>query len=237
MKNTSIPWDKFDPLLYIENNYKELHDEDRMILYILSTVYHQLPMQSLAVEIGVGPNLYPIMAMLPAVKKVDAIDLNPANIQYLKKQLKKPDRFWLQYWKLLHESCSIYPIEFLSDLRKKITLFEGNIYSLSKNTYNLASMHFCAESISDNKYTFELACQTYIRSVKSDGYFIASFMKNSSGYTVGNYHFPSYGIEKIDLIKVFTPVCDRWQIYDIPKAHIPLRSGYSGMLLFIGRKK
>ena len=237
MNNTPIPWDKFDPMQYVKDNYVDLHDEDRIILYLLSATYHQLPPLPLAVEVGVGPNLYPLMAMLPVVKKIEAIDYNPANLRYLKKQLKKPNKFWLAYWQLLHESCSSYQIDFLSELRRKVTLLEGDIYSLPENTYDLASMNFCAESVTDNRTMFELACQTYIRAVKSAGYFIASFMENSTGYTVGTYHFPSCPIDKMTIMNIFIPVCDQWQMYHIPKAHQPLRAGYSGMLLFIGRKK
>lgn len=237
MSNTPILWDKFDPLLYVKDNYVELHDEDRIILYLLSATYHQLPRLSRAVEIGVGPNLYPLMAMLPVVKKIDAIDYNPANLHYLKRQLKKPDGFWLKYWRLLQQSNSIYQINLLAELRKKVTLPLGDIYALPENTYDLASMNFCAESITTNKNMFKLACRKYIRAVKSGGYYIASFMENSSGYSVGAYRFPSYPIDKTAVINIFKPVCDQWQLYHIPKAHHPLRSGYSGMLLFIGRKK
>ena len=72
-----IDWIKFDPDQYVQDNYLYIHDEDKQIIDLLISFYARLPKIKSAVEVGVGPNLYPLMLMLPKAQHILAIDPNP----------------------------------------------------------------------------------------------------------------------------------------------------------------
>lgn len=62
-------WNKFDPSVYIQDNYATIHDEDRKIIY--------------KVDIGTGPNLYPAMLLLPYAEKIYCVEYSQNSIHVL----------------------------------------------------------------------------------------------------------------------------------------------------------
>lgn len=225
-----INWGKFDPYVYIKNNYSSIHNEDKEIIRKLVDFYPLLPRLKLALEIGVGPNLYPVMAMLPFVEKVECIDFSIANLEYLEKQLEKPDKNWYQFWKLYKKLNQSYDIDLAKNLKRKVEIRKGSIYKLNKGKYDIASMFFCAESITTKRKQFVVACKMFIKSVRTGGYLVAAFMENSKGYKVGDKKFPSYPVDTKLIKKVFAPETDNLVVTRIPIAKQPLRSGYTGMI-------
>ena len=224
-------WEKFDARTYIGNNYSSIHSEDREIINRLVTFYSSLSSVMSALEVGVGPNLYPIMAMLPYIKKIECIDFSKSNLIYLRKQLKKPDDNWYKFWELFRSLSQEYNIDLVENLEKKVKTKHGSIYELEEKKYDLASMFFCAESITREHNEFVLACNKFIKSVKSGGNLVAVFMENSKGYSINNIDFPAYPVD-IDLIKkIFQPKTSSLLVVRIPLARQPLRPGYIGMLL------
>jgi len=230
-------WAQFDPQVYLANNYRRLHEEDRMIIKILADFYRKIPKLQLTCEVGVGPNLYPIIALLPISKKVVAIDYSLKNIAYLTSQKKQVDTFWGPYLNLFQKESKQYKIDLLQNLKKKLVIEMGCVYTLPKGVYDLSSMHFCAESITDDKKKFYDACLRFMVSVKRGGYLAASFMENSGGYRVGGVSYPAYPVNRHILEQVFTPFVKKLEIHRIPKAKNALRKGYTGMLVLTARRK
>jgi len=232
-----IPWNKFNPHTYIENNYSSIHDEDNLIIHRLVDHYLSLPKLKVALEIGVGPNLYPVMVMLPFVKKIECIDFSITNVIYLKKQLKKLANNWYQFWELMKSLNQKYKINLTENLKVKVKVKKGDIYKLSKNKYDISSMFFCAESITTEHDQFVSACKRFIKSVKPRGYLVAAFMENSQSYKVGNVEFPSYPVNTQLINKVFMTETNDIVIKQIPLAKQPLRPGYTGMILLTATRK
>lgn len=120
-------WDLFMPDIYIRSNYSTIHDEDKAIILRLLRFYKMLPKLEYALEIGVGPNLYPVMAMLPYIKKVVCMDISDTNIHYLTNQIKKPDENWLLFWDMFNKFNSIFNDNLNKILKEKIIVQKGNI--------------------------------------------------------------------------------------------------------------
>ena len=119
----------------------------------------------------------------------------------------------------------------VENLERKVETKHGSIYELEENKYDLASMFFCAESITLERGEFVLACTKFIKSVKPGGHLVAAFMENSRGYEIKGIDFPAYPVD-INLIKkIFQPKTNNLLITRIPLAEKPLRLGYTGMLL------
>jgi len=223
-------WDQFDPQAYIEDNYSSIHIEDREIISKLVAFYLSFPPVNLALEVGVGPNLYPIMAMLPYVDKVDCVDFSNSNLSFLRKQLKRLGENWYKFWELFKSLSQKYDIDLVENLERKVETKHGSIYELDENKYDLASMFFCAESITSEHDEFIRACTKFIKSVKPGGHLVAAFMENSQGYEIKGINFPAYSVNTYLIKKIFQPITNNLLVTRIPLAEQPLRPGYSGMI-------
>ncbi len=223
-------WEQFDPHIYINDNYSSIHDEDRQIIRRLVSFYSSLSSLHLALEIGIGPNLYPVMAMLPFVKKVEGIDFSISNLKYLRRQLEEPDDNWYKFWELFKSLNRKYDIDLVKNLNRKVKIKKGSIYSLEASKYDLASMFFCAESITTEHDQFVVACNKFIKSVRAGGHLVAAFMENSQKYEVGTIEFPSYPVDTRLIRKIFGPQTNNLLVTRIPIARKPLRPGYTGMI-------
>lgn len=235
---SSTLWKKFNPSLYIKDNYSYIHDEDKQIIRLLLKFYKKLPQLNMALDIGTGPNLYPVMALLPFAKTIDCVDYSDANIEYLKKQLIKLDGNWYLFWESYKRLNPIYQnIDQVEFLKQKMKIYQGDIYSLDDGKYDLSSMFFCAESITNTYRQFALACKKFIHSVKPNGILVAAFMENSKKYILDNIKFPAYPVNEKILTGVFSPEVTGLKINHISITSQPLRPGYTGMLFLTAKRK
>lgn len=232
-----VNWNNFNSSAYIADNYAKTHEEDIQIIKILVRYYDKLPQLQSALEIGVGPNLYPLMIMLPYIKKIDCIDISVSNIKYFNQQLKNPNPNWNLFWSLLQRLNPKYKQDYKKSLLNKVSINNKSIYRLNEDIYDLVSTNFCLESITDNSKEFILACNKFIASARSGGYLIATFMENSHGYEVDGIRFPGFPVNKEKIYKVFQPKVNSLEIKRIKVAAKPLREGYTGMLVLTARKK
>mgnify|MGYP001574548997 FL=1 len=155
-----------------------------------------------------------------------------------KSQFNKLDKNWLKFWNyIVNLDFAINKIILPKDLKKKVNIIKGSIYNLPKNKYDLASMFFCAESITDEYIGFVEICNNFINCVKPNGYIVAAFMKNSKGYSIADVKFSSVSIDSNDLQKIFKNKVNDLKIYIVPRAKKVLRPGYTGMLVLTGSRK
>lgn len=228
-----IDWKLFDPEQYVKDNYDYLHDEDRQILDILIPYYSNLPSANRAIEVGVGPNLYPLMLMLPKVSHIEAIDPNPRNISYLEHSLTFPDKNWQIFWEYISKSQST---KWINKLKVKLTISKKTIENLGANKYDLASTNFVLESITSSITEFNLLCKQFVGLIKPGGHGIATFMENSSGYSIGGISFPAVKINEEIIKSIFNPLLSKLVVTHINPSTTTLRPGYTGMLVLTGQK-
>ncbi len=235
---TGILWEQFDPERYIKDNYATLHDEDRQILNILIPLYEKmLSGGERVLDIGTGPNLYPLVVVLPYAARVDCLEISSQNVQYLKRELNNPSAHWRAFLRFMEKKSSKYNSDLLRELARKIHIYRGSIFDNTRTGYDMVSMFFCAESITNSKYEFTAACKRFVSAARREGLLVAAFMENSTEYRIGSLNFPAYPVAKELLIETFQSLCNDFRIYHIDVAARPLRSGYTGMLLLVGRRK
>lgn len=222
---------------YLRTNFQKMHPEDMAIMRHLARYYATCPRNERILEVGVGPNLYPIMAMLPVAEKIRAIDINDRNIQYMKGQQIHPDSFWNRFWQYIGSQSIIYNYDFRSDLENKVTFETGNFFDYSTHhKYDVVSFNSFAESITSDYWSFRHVCNRILNFVKPGGTVISVFMSGSNGYQVGAVNFPAFPIKSKIVRQIFSPAFSQLKIVDIPKAVIPIRDGYDGMIFMIAQR-
>ena len=189
------------------------------------------------VEIGSGSNLYPIFAALPYANKIDVLELGKQNLTYLANQFISFDPIWQLWIDFLKEIDPIYSIDFHHQFKDKVVIKRGSLFDLSENIYQLASMHFVAESISQDLDEFYLANKKFVLSLTSNRIFCASFMEGSEGYSSPGSFFPAVKITSNEIEQSLKPFSDELAIQRIHMNKGVVRKGHTGMLLALGNRK
>ena len=82
-RNADPDWDRWPVPVYLAENYRNLHESDDAVIAHHSAAYRELAAGSLgrAVEIGTGPNLYPLFLASGAARRIDAVDRSEAGLR------------------------------------------------------------------------------------------------------------------------------------------------------------
>ncbi len=235
----SFTWVDFPASVYAEQNYKIVHEEDRLILERLAAFYSTIPAVGPILDLGTGANMYPILAMLPKMGIISCNEPAGANVLYLKRQSKVLDPMWWQYWRLLQEFQpeTYKDINVQEALRRRMLVWQDGYDNLAENYYKLASMFFCAESITSYKWRFEEVCKAFVGSLVPGGYFAAAFMENSEGWDVSGRSYPAIVVTPDIIRDLFQQWSDDAVVEHIPVAASPLREGYTGMVFITGTRR
>jgi hypothetical protein len=237
--NEAFDWNAFDPEAYVASNYMDhVRDDDRRILQLVRDYFaSQLdPRQPVAIggDVGSGANLYPAFTMLPFCRQVVLYEHGRANVQWLEKQLPSYAGYWDHYWHIL-QSRGAY--DSVADPRhefaRKATVQKDSLFNLGQRRWDLATMFFVAESITDQENEFRTALRQFIRVLKPGAPFAAAFMENSSGYYVGSRRFPAVLVDRGDITHYLTPLADKLDVIRV-KTDQPLRDDHHAMVLALG---
>jgi hypothetical protein len=235
--NSEFDWDAFDPAAYTEVNYRPLHDEDRVIMPIISRFFADSGVTGArGLDIGAGPNLYPSLAMLPFCRRVDLLDFAAPNVRWLERQIQNYDGHWDEFWDIMRQEHAAYadlPDSRLA-LRRRGVARQVNIFNLRKHQWTMGTMFFVACSISADRGECARAIRHFLRALVDDSPFAAAFMLQSKGYQAGDEWFPAVALSKDDIV---TSLAEH--AYDLRAKTVtseePFRDGYDGMLVVTGR--
>ncbi|GIE94981.1 SCO2525 family SAM-dependent methyltransferase [Paractinoplanes rishiriensis] len=238
--NADVEWDDFDSAAYFEHNYGELRPDDARIIEIIAGYFQStFPPHRVgrAIDVGSGTNLYPALTMLPYSSRVTLFERAFTNRQWLTRELDKPQSSWKQFWDAISAGRDTYakindPLDMLHRLARVV---RGNVFNLAADEYDLGTMFFVAESITTRTDEFQRATRQFVNSLKRNAPFAAAFMRDSSGYIVGNQRFPACSITEEDVRKALAPVARNVDIVMVESND--LREGYGGMMVATGRKK
>ena len=100
-RDADLDRDRWPVPTYLAENYRELHRSDAAVIARHSAFYRGLAPGGVgrAVEVGAGPNLYPLFLAAGAARRIDAVDRSAAGLAYLRRQLADgPDPTWLPFW-------------------------------------------------------------------------------------------------------------------------------------------
>jgi len=235
--NEQFPWDSFDSEWYLDHNYGKLRDDDRQILQRLGEFFdgvgrdHHL---GHAVDVGTGSNLYPLLAVLPLCGRVTLWERAKTNCAWLRREITKYSEVWDPYWEELTNWPLYRPMQ---DPRwpvfERTKVKRGSIFDLPRDAYDIGTMFFVAESITERDDEFERATRGFLRSLRPNAPFAAAFMLQSRGYEVNGVHFPAVAITEDHVQECLDFEGVRRATLAEIKTESPLRDGV-GMMLVTG---
>ena len=238
--NCSYDWEQFDCDQYVYSNYSSISESDRIILELLVDYHKNAPLGGSMVEIGAGPNLYPLLAASVFRENIYITDISVRNLQYLKhlmaaQIMPQPWPIWLAEVQNLHIAYDALGRN-SNSLLERCTFEQRSIYDLSEDRFDFSSMHFVAESITNDYEEFEAGCAKAVRCLRYGGTFVASFMLSSKGYSTGTTEFPAVAVnaEQIcDALNTEGTIAD-YRILEGPEYVV--RQGHTGILVVKGHR-
>lgn len=243
--NEDFGWSNFDPQSYVDHYYADPHPDDdevvrRTCAALMSGAAGRTDLEVL--DVGTGPNLFPLLAALPVARTITAWEYAASNIAWLKQEVTRPElrEPWLHFWEVAraaHAIASPDPAAPMAGLRAKLNAVQGSIFDLPVARWDAATMFFCAESITARQDEFETACARFAGAVRPGGMLAAAFLAGSRGYTVGNEDYPAVSVGPTELEAAFDRVAAEIRIERIGDREEEIRSGYSGMLFLTARAR
>jgi hypothetical protein len=237
--NRSYHWDGFDPDWYVRHNYSHLRDDDRRIMQLVRDFFGEVfdpdrPVRR-GIDVGSGPNLYPALTMLPFCGEVTLLERGANNVRWLRSQMRGYSPVWDDYWNVLAKRPAYGRI---ADARKELSartlVRSDDMFRLPQRRWDVGTMFFVAESISDQEREFKAAVERFIGSLRPGAPFAAAFMRDSAGYYVDRLRFPAVAVREVDVEHCLAPHVDGLVVQSI-RSEKPLRDGYHGMILALGR--
>lgn len=237
IKNANVNWDEFDPYIYLKQYYEMILAQDKEIVANLVKFYKKNQPKGRFLEIGCGPNLFPVFAALPYADKIDIVEFGEKNILYLKQQFVSFHNIWLKWIDLLKELDNVYNnIDFNQCFRQKVIINQGTIFDLPQNKYDAVSMHFVAECLTGDLKEFNKANRKIVESIKPGGIFFASFMENSQGYNSPGKPFPAVAIDADDIRESIGSLSKDLNIQKIESGPGIVKTIHTGILIACGHK-
>jgi hypothetical protein len=238
-RNDDIDWDLWPVSAYLDTVYREIYPSDAAVIDHHSRWYRELAPGSLSrtVELGAGPNLYPLMLAAGASRRIDAVEYSRPNVEYLRQQLTDgPDETWQAFYTYCRDRNPTLPGS-LAEALSRVRVIQGNALAVPPDTYDLASMHFVAESATEDAEEFAGFCAAFVRSVHPGGYLVAAFMENMPSYRLDDAkRWPAYPVDADAVERVFQPWTDDLVVSRVPADTVAAEHS-TGMLLMTARRR
>ncbi|MEV5976910.1 class I SAM-dependent methyltransferase [Streptomyces sp. NPDC052114] len=234
IRNDDVDWDGWPVGDYLGENYRELHPSDAAVIAHHSAFYRRFAPRAAArsLEFGAGPNLYPLMLAAAASRRVDAVEASAAGVAYLRRQLQQgPDDSWLPFYALCRRLDPALPAT-LPEALEPVRVVHGDVRAVPQGTYDIASMNFVAEGVTEDFAEFTDFCHRFARSVVPGGHLVAAFMENMPTYRIGAAsRWPGCPVDPALVTEVFAPVTERLAVTRIDADPTLPDYGDSGMVL------
>jgi hypothetical protein len=248
LHNDDAPWNAFSSDDYWRRNYHELQAEDQEIIRRVSRFFvYAFAGRSAArrgVDVGSGTNLYPALLMLPWAEKILLTDFSASNVHWLRRQLDNDGAVWKwrPFWHEVHEAAGYNQIgEPRKQLREACVSEPGcagieqrSVFDLPKAQWELGTMFFVAESITEDPREFRAAVAGFAGALKPGAPFAAAFMAGSDGYSVAGTRFPALPITPDDVRLHFAELGASELSVELLRTTHRVRDGYEGMIVATG---
>jgi hypothetical protein len=249
-------WDAFHPVEYWKANYAYLRGDDRRFLQLLRDFFGAEPERPgrVGVDVGAGANLYPALAMLPLCEQITLLEYGAKNCEWLRGEVQRYSTYWDPFWRVLREHPAYQELgntHARRPLARAVTVRQGSLFELEEKQFDVGTMFFVAESITDQAGRFYEAVDRFTGSLRPGAPFAAAFMRNSSGYVVDSREFPALEIDENHVREHLVQVAPDLRVEtvdtrgqflheggasDSGKTRL-LRHGYDGMILALGHIK
>ncbi|MER7515677.1 class I SAM-dependent methyltransferase [Streptomyces sp. NPDC126499] len=238
-RNRDADWDAWPVGRYLAENYRQMHPCDRGVIHHHSAFYRQFAPGALTrtLELGAGPNLYPLMLAAGASRRIDALEPSAANLAYLRRQLTYgPEDSWEPFYALCRALDPALPAT-LTEALGRVRVVRGDAGDLADGRYDTASMNFVAESVTEDFEEFTALCTAFARSVRPGGRLVASFMERMPSYRIGaGPVWPACPVDASALRAVFAPHTVSLRVTRLAKDHTLPEYGDTGVLLLTAER-
>jgi NNMT/PNMT/TEMT family protein len=248
VRNAQAPWEEFSPQDYWQRNYGEVQPEDQEIIRRVSDffvrAFDDRPAARRAIDVGCGPNLYPALLMLPWTEQLFLTDHSEKNVNWLREHVAHSDGPWPwdPFWaEMSHLGGYRQAAEPRKQLKKALTSEPGfagieqyNVFDLPKAQWQLGTMFFVAESITEDVKEYHAAIGRFVGALEPGAPFAAAFMAGSEGYPVAGEWYPALGVTSDDVKKRFTEHGVSALSVTRTETRPGVRPGYTGMIVATG---
>ena len=239
LRNHDVDWDTWPVEEYLTENYREVHPADLAVIDHHSRYYRQFPADTFerSVEFGAGPNLYPLMLAAGVSRHIHAIEPSANSVAYLRQQLRDvPEASWAAFYQACRERLPTLP-EDPRDALSRVTVAQVRAQDVDPGAYDLGSMHFVAESVTEDRDEFEALCGLFVRSVRPEAPVVAAFMENMGRYGLGDgSRWPGYPVDADKVAAAFDGITTELHIDRIDADETLPDYGYTGMVLLTARR-
>ena len=239
VRNADVDWDQWPVEQYISEIYAELHAIDAAVIDHHSAYYRTLAPGSVArsLEFGAGPNLYPLMLAAGCSSWIDALEPSAANVAYLARQLTDgPDAHWDNFFARCRQGNDTLPAS-LKEALSLVRVLHASGLDLPLADYDLASMHFVAESVTESETEFAALCRSFIGSVRPGGHLIAAFMEKMPSYSLSQGpQWPGLPVDAEKVRQVFAPLTDELVIDRLDSDPTLPDYGDTGIIVLTARR-
>lgn len=248
LRNADAPWNTFSSNDYWRRNYSELQAEDQEIIrrvsdFLASALAGRPPVHR-AIDVGAGTNLYPALLMLPWTEQILLADFSESNVTWLHDQLADNGSSWpwQLFWQEMQEAKGYSdvdgPRQRLREACASEPGFAGierlSVFDLPRARWNLGTMFFVAESITQDPAEFRAAVAAFTGALTPGAPFAAAFMAGSEGYPVDDTEFPALPIRRDDVWEHLAELGVREPSVELLKTRHRVRDGYAGMIVATG---
>jgi NNMT/PNMT/TEMT family protein len=248
VRNAQAPWEDFSPEDYWQRNYGHIQPEDQEIIRCVSDFFNHSfddrPLARRAIDVGSGPNLYPALLMLPWTDQLLLTDHSEKNVEWLREHVAHGDGPWSwgPFWaEMDHLSGYRRVTNPRQQLRKALTREPGfagierySVFDLPKAQWQLGTMFFVAESITEDAAEFRTAIDRFAGALESGAPFAAAFMAGSKGYPVAKKRYPALGVTPDDIKERFKECGASALSVTQTETRPGVRPGYTGMIVATG---
>ncbi|MBQ0830701.1 SCO2525 family SAM-dependent methyltransferase [Streptomyces tagetis] len=240
-RNADAPWSKFDPEVYVDNNYRTPLDVDLLIVRLMRDHFGRcfadgVPDSVRGVDVGAGANLYPALSMLPWCEKVLLLEYAQPNVEYLERQVSPEgyDPVWDAFWEVLREAPAYRDVDPRARCGEIVRVERGNLFDLDgQRRWEMGTMFFVADSMSECPEEFARGVRCFMNALGEGAPFAAAFMKESVGYRVGDHTYPAYRVNEERVRESLEAFTTDVETHDL---HHMVRPGHEGILLALGRR-
>ena len=235
--NQDFAWSRFDPEAYVAHYYAEPHPDDDQVVRLTCAALAKAGGEIETIDVGTGPNLFPLFAALPGAARLTVWEFAQSNIAWMRRELARGELRppWTHFWEVARAARGGGPVNPITALHLKTDIVQSSIFDLPPHRWDAATMFFCAESITAQQHEFERACAAFAGCVKPGGVLAAAFLAGSRGYRVGEEDFPAVSVTPASLTQAFTKLARDIDITAIGAMGEEIRSGYAGMLFMSAR--
>lgn len=262
-------FDRFPPRRYLTEYYGKVGEkigfENDALLRFFAETYGtiRIPRNAKVLEFGGGPTIYSLISAAPHVGEIHFSDHLHGNIaEVMKWKNNDPDSFpWSRYVRrgLHHEGMKEPTEDEVKSreqlIRVKMTEFLSCDAMLSnplglkyKGEYDVVSMNFVAESITDEPQEYKRILENVASLLKPGGFLVTTGLEKAQYYLIGGLVFPATYVRLSDIKQALGKLGfghrNAYTISsqdEVRRNNTPGRNfrfqGYEGMTFYVGKKQ